>query len=713
MKNKDDARILIVDDQIHALQGVSRIMRGAGYETFEASNGADCLKMAMEQKPDLILLDVILPDIDGLEVCKRIKSNPETKDIYVVLLSSVKTESESQADGLEQGADGYIAKPIANKELLARVKSILRLKYVEDQLRDMVAKYKTSTHDLEVHQTKLKLQNEEIKRTHVEMEESRDKFQELYDFTPVGYFTLNHKGIIKEGNLTGAKLLGTPRSKLIGRGFGHFLAPESEDQWLQCVLSVINQKENQNCELSLKREDGSTFFVHLELSSMAVSIGQQGDAKDGHMIRMTATDISERKRLDDALEQTNAFLNTLLNAIPVPIFYKDTDGRYTGFNKLYEEFFGKTHQELVGKSVFDIAPRDLAEIYHAKDLELFHNPGTQVYNSKVKDAFGAVHDVVFHKSTFSDSQGHILGLIGAILDITERKRLEDALLDSEERQRSLVEHLPQRIFIKDRNSIYMSCNGNYASDLGITPEQIVGKNDFAFYTPELAQAYRADDQACMATGMAKDLEETYQLAGQERWIHTIKVPFHDNQGRVIGVLGIFEDITERRWIQEALRTSEERFRGMFSSHNAIMLLIEPLTGRIIDANKAAERFYGYTMSQLRSMFIQDINMMPPDEVERKRDLALQEHGNYFIFPHRLADGEVRTVEVHSSPIERNGELMLFSIIHDITDRILAESRLAEISELNQQIIANSPVGIGIYKADGQCIVTNDMAGEIL
>ena len=81
----DDARILIVDDQIHALQGVSRIMRGAGYETFEASNGADCLKMAMEQKPDLILLDVILPDIDGLEVCKRIKSNPETKDIYVVL----------------------------------------------------------------------------------------------------------------------------------------------------------------------------------------------------------------------------------------------------------------------------------------------------------------------------------------------------------------------------------------------------------------------------------------------------------------------------------------------------------------------------------------------------------------------------------------------------------------------------------------------------
>jgi len=84
MKSKDTARILIVDDQIHALQGVSRIMRGAGYETFEASNGTDCLNLAAEHKPDLILLDVVLPDIDGREVCRRIKSDPETADSYVV-----------------------------------------------------------------------------------------------------------------------------------------------------------------------------------------------------------------------------------------------------------------------------------------------------------------------------------------------------------------------------------------------------------------------------------------------------------------------------------------------------------------------------------------------------------------------------------------------------------------------------------------------------
>jgi len=129
MKNKDTTRILIVDDQIHALQGVSRIMTCAGYQTFEVNNGEDCLKLAAEHKPDLILLDVVLPDIDGMEVCRRIKSDPETANICVVLLSSIHTESDSQAKGLEYGADGYIARPIPNRELVARVKSILRLKY--------------------------------------------------------------------------------------------------------------------------------------------------------------------------------------------------------------------------------------------------------------------------------------------------------------------------------------------------------------------------------------------------------------------------------------------------------------------------------------------------------------------------------------------------------------------------------------------------------
>ena len=87
--------------------------------------------------------------------------------------------------------------------------------------------------------------------------------------------------------------------------------------------------------------------------------------------------------------------------------------------------YGKPRQELVGKSVFDIYPEELAKVYYAKDNELFQNPGVQVYNTPIQDARGVVHDIIFHKSTYSDSQGHVLGLIGVIIDITDRKRAEE------------------------------------------------------------------------------------------------------------------------------------------------------------------------------------------------------------------------------------------------------------------------------------------------
>jgi PAS domain S-box-containing protein len=139
-------------------------------------------------------------------------------------------------------------------------------------------------------------------------------------------------------------------------------------------------------------------------------------------------DITERKRLDSAFEEKTRFLNTLLNAIPVPVFYKDAQGRYLGFNSAFETFFGQSMEQWGGKNVFDIAPRELAEIYHAKDMELMTGKGIQVYDSQVRNALGDLRDVIFHKAPFMDRDGQVMGLIGAILDITERKTTEAELV---------------------------------------------------------------------------------------------------------------------------------------------------------------------------------------------------------------------------------------------------------------------------------------------
>jgi PAS domain S-box-containing protein len=149
-------------------------------------------------------------------------------------------------------------------------------------------------------------------------------------------------------------------------------------------------------------------------------------------------DLTERKQAEEALREGEAFLNTLLNAIPIPVFYKDRDGRYLGFNRAYETFFGTTRDRLIGKTVFDISPRELAESYRAKDNELFESGGVQQYESQVKNTHGVLRDITFNKAVFTDSQGTIIGLIGAILDITERKRAEEEL-------KRLNEELEQRV----------------------------------------------------------------------------------------------------------------------------------------------------------------------------------------------------------------------------------------------------------------------------
>jgi len=130
-------------------------------------------------------------------------------------------------------------------------------------------------------------------------------------------------------------------------------------------------------------------------------------------------------------------------------------------------------------------------------------------------------------------------------------------------------------------------------------------------------------------------------------------------------------------MEETIAESGERFRGMFERHNAVMLLISPDDGTIVDANSAAAGYYGYSAETLRAMNINQINQLSRDEILHEMNSAKNERRNFFIFRHRLAGGDIRTVEVHSTPIVIKGETILFSIIHDITERTVAEEKLRE------------------------------------
>jgi PAS domain S-box-containing protein len=176
-------------------------------------------------------------------------------------------------------------------------------------------------------------------------------------------------------------------------------------------------------------------------------------------------------------------------------------------------------------------------------------------------------------------------------------------------------------------------------------------------------------------------------SGSTVWIRCRGLAIRDKKGNPVRMLGAHQDISEiKRTEQESIYAkekaieSEKRFRNMFEFHSAIMLLVEPESGRIINANNSAVEFYGYDLLTLRSMSIQDINQLNQEQIKKECKRALKKNCNFFIFPHKLSNGEIKTVEVHSTPIHHEGKPILFSIIHDITQRNMAEKELIKAKE---------------------------------
>jgi PAS domain S-box-containing protein len=156
-----------------------------------------------------------------------------------------------------------------------------------------------------VHQIELEMQADELRRAHLALEESRDKYLDLYEFAPVGYFTLTDKGIISEANLTGAALLGAERRILPTARFSRFVAESDGDSWHRYLLSVLRQKEKLTCTLLLRRQDGTTFPARLE----SILVAPHGDG--GPMVRVALSDITDIRIMEDALRVSNKKLNLL------------------------------------------------------------------------------------------------------------------------------------------------------------------------------------------------------------------------------------------------------------------------------------------------------------------------------------------------------------------------------------------------------------------
>lgn len=271
------------------------------------------------------------------------------------------------------------------------------------------------------------------------LRQSEEQYRALFESLQEVFFRTDIEGNIILVSPSIVQLLGYTQEEACRLNIGKDIFAHPE-QWQEFVNFIQENRYLEAFEVLLRRWDGSVVW--------GSTASQWYTDKSGHILGVEGIirDITWRKQVEENLKKNSEFLETLLDTIPGPVFYKDAQGMYQGCNEAFAtQVLGTSKERIIGASVFDLAdliPPHLAQMYHEHDRQLFHNAGTQIYEAPMVGADGQERDFVFYEATFNDLDGHVSGLIGVMLDITERKKHEKLLKLNQERLEALV-HLHQ------------------------------------------------------------------------------------------------------------------------------------------------------------------------------------------------------------------------------------------------------------------------------
>lgn len=244
-------------------------------------------------------------------------------------------------------------------------------------------------------------------------------------------------------------------------------------------------------------------------------------------------------------------MRELIEAIPNPIFFKSTDGRYIGVNKAWEALFGRARESFIGKTVHDLYPHqpELADRLEAMDRALWRNPGTQLYETAITTGQGTTLDTVYYKATYKNRDGSVAGLIGMIVDITERKA-------TEQRFRALFDNAAVGIATFDLRGTVTDANQKFLDMLGYTKEHLVGRNIAEISAPEdRQQCMNSAEEAIHGTVVTTTEQRFVHQDGRLLWARRTVSVIRSKDGKPDYLVNVIEDIADRK--QEELRRSME------------------------------------------------------------------------------------------------------------------------------------------------------------
>jgi len=384
------------------------------------------------------------------------------------------------------------------------------------------------------------------------------------------------------------------------------------------------------------------------------------------------------------------------------------------FKKDRVEYISPSYTKLFGYSnLTDIqdAEKEIFELIHPEDKEKTKVTVYSAIANKKESASYAFRfkcksgDYVWredHARFIYDEAQNFLGAYVICRDITERKLAELRLRESDERFRSFFNSSLIGAAITDVDGKWLYFNDELCRMLGysgselekLSWQQLIPSKDLekeSIYYKEI-----------MDGKIPSDIEKRIiKRDGSVIDVLVSSAAVRNNNNSIAYFTFVIQDITERKRAIIKLEESEKKFRNIFLNSSAVMLLIDPKNGYIVDANPSAEQFYGYSLDKLCSMSIEEINMLPSEEIFKKMSETIRNRRNYFVCPHKISSGEYLTVEVYSSIIIQNDNTLLFSIIHDITERQRVELELQRSESKLKTIFSSLPDIILILDGEGR------------
>lgn len=378
-----------------------------------------------------------------------------------------------------------------------------------------------------------------------------------------------------------------------------------------------------------------------------------------------------------ALSDEEKYRRLLENLGDAVFLIRIPEGVYEYISPSVVEVFGYSAEDFYRKPFFirDIIHPDYFDYCKEKWEELLEGTVGRSYEYKIVDPKGKERWIFQSNKGIADQEGRLIALVGLCRDITGLRQSETNLKESERKYRRVFEVTGDAVFLVDRKTgSILDANAAAAVLYGYSVAELM-----KLCVHDLST--EPERTTLMLKGGDTDvLQQDHRRKDETVFPVEVKVSYFTQKHRKMAVVTV-RDITERKRSEKAIQESEARYRSLFEENVAALLLVNPDTGRIVDANPAACHFYGYSKEIFKLKMIDDINILSREQILRDMERARKRECGHFYLLNRLANGEVRDVEAYVGPIEVSGERLLYFLVHDITDRKRMEEELIKAQKL--------------------------------